>query len=210
MDLNITRSRAIHKTALKPSAYRQLSWREGTHRKLSSRFAAVRVSAAHRDHLGDAPRDQEWLLIEWPKGESDPTKYFLSTLPADISRKELVAAVKIRWRIERDYQELKQEFGLDATGAAFITTPRCALRPTAFSSANVWLTATRLKKLRLPHAAFPTRRLRPAGRGFVLNDMSTTQFRPCAGTSPPSSLKTCIVAPVAVAIHQRNSMRDTV
>jgi len=99
--------------SLKPSAYRQLTWREGTNRKLSSRFAAVRVSAAHRDHLGDAPRDQEWLLIEWPKGESEPTKYFLSTLPADISRKQLVAAAKIRWRIERDYQELKQEFGLD-------------------------------------------------------------------------------------------------
>lgn len=99
--------------SLKPSAYRQLTWREGTNRKLSSRFAAVRVSAAHRDHLREAPRDQEWLLIEWPKGESEPTKYFLSTLPADISRKQLVAAVKIRWRIERDYQELKQEFGLD-------------------------------------------------------------------------------------------------
>jgi len=53
------------------------------------------------------------LLVEWPKGEPEPTKYFLSTMPADISRKALVAAVKIRWRIERDYQELKQEFGLD-------------------------------------------------------------------------------------------------
>ena len=53
------------------------------------------------------------MLIEWPKGEPEPTKYFFSTLAADISRKALVAAVKIRWRIERDYQELKQEFGLD-------------------------------------------------------------------------------------------------
>lgn len=99
--------------ALPPSAYRKLTWREGTNTKLSSRFAAVRVRAAHRDYLGDVPRDEEWLLIEWPKGESEPTKYFLSTLPAEISRKALVAAVKIRWRIERDYQELKQEFGLD-------------------------------------------------------------------------------------------------
>ena len=99
--------------SLKPSAYRQLTWREGTNGKLSSRFATVRVRAAHRDYLGDTPRDEEWLLIEWPKEESEPTKYFLSTLPADISRKQLVDAVKIRWRIERDYQELKQEFGLD-------------------------------------------------------------------------------------------------
>ena len=99
--------------SLPPSAYRKLTWREGTNTKLSSRFAAVRVAAAHRDYLGDTPRQQEWLLIEWPKGESEPTKYFLSTLPADISRTQLVAAVKSRWRIERDYQELKQEFGLD-------------------------------------------------------------------------------------------------
>jgi SRSO17 transposase len=99
--------------SLKRSAYRQLTWREGTNSKLSSRFAIVRVRPAHQDYLSDTPRDEEWLLIEWPKGESEPTKYFLSTLPADISRKQLVAAVKIRWRIERDYQELKQEFGLD-------------------------------------------------------------------------------------------------
>ncbi len=99
--------------SLPPSAYRKLTWREGTNTKLSSRFAAVRVAAAHRDYLGDTPRQQEWLLIEWPNGEPEPTKYFLSTLPADISRKQLVDAVKSRWRIERDYQELKQEFGLD-------------------------------------------------------------------------------------------------
>ena len=92
--------------SLEPSAWRKLTWREGTNTKLSSRFAAVRVKAAHRDTLRDVPRDEEWLLIEWPKGEREPTKYFLSTLPADISRKALVAAVKIRWRIERDYQEL--------------------------------------------------------------------------------------------------------
>ena len=99
--------------SLPPSAYRKLTWREGTNTKLSSRFAAVRVTAAHRDYLGVVPRDQEWLLIEWPNGEPEPTKYFLSTLPADIGRKQLVHAVKSRWRIERDYQELKQEFGLD-------------------------------------------------------------------------------------------------
>lgn len=99
--------------SLAPSAYRKLTWREGTNTKLSSRFAAVRVRPAHRDYRGDVPRDEEWLLIEWPKGEPEPTKYFLSTLPTDVSCKELVAAAKIRWRIERDYQELKQEFGLN-------------------------------------------------------------------------------------------------
>jgi SRSO17 transposase len=99
--------------SLKPSAYRKTTWREGTHTALSSRFAAVRVRAAHGGARASSQRDEEWLLIEWPKGDPEPTKYFLSTLPANLSHKELVAAVKIRWRIERDYQELKQEFGLD-------------------------------------------------------------------------------------------------
>jgi len=99
--------------SLPASAWRKLAWREGTNTKLASRFAALRVRPAHGDTQRNVPREQEWLLIEWPKGEPEPTKYFLSTLPADISRKALVAAVKIRWRIERDYQELKEEFGLD-------------------------------------------------------------------------------------------------
>ena len=55
---------------------------------------------------------EEWLLIEWPEGESKPTKYWLSNLDAAVSLEELVATAKIRWRIERDDQELKQEIGL--------------------------------------------------------------------------------------------------
>ena len=57
-------------------------------------------------------RPEEWLLIEWPKGENEPTKYWLSTLPEDIAFHRLVDLTKLRWRIERDYQELKQEVGL--------------------------------------------------------------------------------------------------
>ena len=99
--------------SLPASAWRKTTWREGTNTPLSSRFATVRVRVAHGDTRAVAQRDEEWLLIEWPKGEPEPTKYFLSTLPAETTRKELVNVVKMRWRIERDYQELKQEFGLD-------------------------------------------------------------------------------------------------
>ncbi len=74
----------------------------------SDRALRARVRAAHADR----PRQEEWLLIEWPKGEAEPTRYFLSTLPADISFKALVATVKMRWRIERDYRELKRQVGL--------------------------------------------------------------------------------------------------
>ena len=94
--------------ALPAVSYRTVTWREGTNAPLSSRFARIRVRAAHANR----PREEEWLLIEWPKGETEPTRYFLSTVPADISFKELVATVKMRWRIERDYLELKQEVGL--------------------------------------------------------------------------------------------------
>lgn len=98
---------------LPPQRWRTVVWREGTNEKLSSRFAAVRVRAAHRDQEGlRAPRAQQWLLIEWPVGQAEPTKYWFSTLPADTTLVDLVKTAKMRWRIERDYQDLKQEFGL--------------------------------------------------------------------------------------------------
>ena len=93
-------------------AWRTIKWREGTADALSSRFARVRVRVAHRDYKLTDSRPEEWLLIEWPKGEDEPTKYWLSTLPQDITFRALVDITKLRWRIERDYQELKQEVGL--------------------------------------------------------------------------------------------------
>ncbi len=96
---------------LPAKAWRTIKWREGTAEGLSSRFARVRVRAGHRHELKEAP-PEEWLLIEWPKGEDAPTKYWLSTLAEDISFRALVDTAKLRWRIERDYQELKQEVGL--------------------------------------------------------------------------------------------------
>jgi SRSO17 transposase len=98
--------------SLPPAIVRQLTWREGAERKLQSRFAAVRVRPAHRDYERAESRAQEWLLIEWPKGEAEPAKYWLSTLPPETKLKELVKMAKHRWIIERDYQELKQELGL--------------------------------------------------------------------------------------------------
>jgi SRSO17 transposase len=93
------------------SAWRMIQWREGTAKRLSSRFVRLRVRAANREALTGS-QAEEWLLIEWPKGEKKPTKYWLSTLPEDISFAHLVDTAKLRWRIERDYQDLKQEVGL--------------------------------------------------------------------------------------------------
>ena len=99
-------------TDLPKSAWRRVTWREGSNAPLASRFAAVRVRPAHRDYNRPAARPQEWLLIEWPKGEAEPAKYWLTTLPETTSRRALVNLAKLRWRIERDYQDLKQELGL--------------------------------------------------------------------------------------------------
>ena len=97
---------------LPSSAWKEIAWRQGSQETLRSRFAAVRVRPAHRDYKRTEPHPEEWLLIEWPKKESEPTKYWLSTLPAKTSLKSLVKMAKHRWIIERDYEELKQELGL--------------------------------------------------------------------------------------------------
>jgi SRSO17 transposase len=96
---------------LNARAWRAVEWREGTCDVLSSRFARVRVHVAHR-HLTPERHAEEWLLIEWPSDEPEPTKYWLSTCPKSIAFDQLVDLAKLRWRIERDYQELKQEVGL--------------------------------------------------------------------------------------------------
>jgi SRSO17 transposase len=96
--------------SLPKHAWRAITWREGTNEQLRSRFARVRVRTA--PIRGAAERAEETLLIEWPEGEAEPTKYWLSTLDKDISFRRLVDIAKMRWRVERDYQELKQEVGL--------------------------------------------------------------------------------------------------
>jgi len=96
---------------LPKDAWRTVRWREGSADWLSSRFARVRVRVGH-NKLDPAQLVEEWLLVEWPEDEAEPTKYWLSTLPQNVSFQRLVDVAKLRWRIERDYQELKQEVGL--------------------------------------------------------------------------------------------------
>src|ERR1700686_4237487 len=88
-------------------AWRTITWRDGSTDPLRSRFARVRVRTA--PNRGAAARQEETLLIEWPEGEAAPAKYWLSNIAKTISFRELVDIAKMRWRIERDYQDLKQE-----------------------------------------------------------------------------------------------------
>jgi SRSO17 transposase len=93
--------------------YRTVTWREGSRGTQSGRFAVARVRTAHRHVEGTAPGDEQWLICQWFDGESKPSKFWLSNLPSTISARGLVRLAKLRWRVERDYQEMKQEIGLD-------------------------------------------------------------------------------------------------
>jgi len=95
---------------LGPKAFRRCTWREGTSRKLSSRFALLRVKVPCESGIDPTA---EWLLIEWPISEDEPTGYFLTTLPRKMSKKEIVRLIKERYRTEQVYEELKGELGLD-------------------------------------------------------------------------------------------------
>ncbi|MBK7768315.1 MAG: hypothetical protein IPI44_21100 [Sulfuritalea sp.] len=100
--------------SLPSSAWRKTTWREGTNASLSSRLCRRARTRRPWRPSGIGARDEEWLLIARGQG-ANPNRSGIScpALSAEITRKELVKVVKMRWRIERDYQELKQEFGLD-------------------------------------------------------------------------------------------------
>ena len=113
--------------------------REGTRGMMRSRFAAVRVRVAHRDYWRKEPHPEQWLLIEWPAGEKEPTKYWLSNLNASTILRKLVGIAKLRLRIERDYDAPKYELPGDfEVGLARISSScnsvDCSLRLPGFGA----------------------------------------------------------------------------
>ena len=97
---------------LPDSAFHNISWREGTNERLTGRFAALRVRCAGANVGKARLLPEQWLLIEWPADQAEPEKYYLSTLSETTALNDLVGAAHMRWRIERDYQDLKQDLGL--------------------------------------------------------------------------------------------------
>jgi SRSO17 transposase len=97
---------------LPEQSWHEVAWREGSKETLRSRFAALRVRPAYGDDRKGSLQPEQWLLIEWPAGTSQPSGYWLAHMPANISLKPLVSVSKHRWVIERDYEELKGELGL--------------------------------------------------------------------------------------------------
>lgn len=162
---------------LPADTWRDIAWREGSADWLASRFARVRVRPSHRDTWRAEPHAEEWLLIEWPQDEPEPSKYWLSTMPEDIGFERLVDLAKLRWRIERDYQELKQELGLgDYEGRGwrgfhhhatlciaaygFLIAERGALPPSAPASAALFPGSPLPRDYRPRGAADPARTAR--------------------------------------------------
>ena len=95
-----------------------IAWREGTRGRMHSRFLALRVRPANiglrkAAHAAGQQLEVCWLICEWPSDRAEPTKYWLSNLPADTPLRELVSLAKLRWRVEQDYRELKDALGLD-------------------------------------------------------------------------------------------------
>ena len=176
--------------SLGKKAWRSVTWREGSNAPLASRFASVRVHLAARDYKRTTPHPVEWLLVEWPKGEAAPTKYWLSTLPEDTPLATLVDYAKLRWRIERDYEELKGELGLShyegRGGVAFTIMPRSAspLTDSLISERD----ANSPLSLPAAHDASPTRRLStPRRRRSAPNATSKTRSRRSENASPSRS-----------------------
>ncbi len=99
--------------SLRPEDFQTLVYRTRKEQELSSRFAIVRVIAAHPVERGGAEPREEWLIIEWPEGAEQPTGYWISNLPADTPPERLVHLARLRWTIELDYRQLKGELGLD-------------------------------------------------------------------------------------------------
>ena len=99
--------------SLAPEDYQTLVYTTRDGEEIRSRFATVRVIAAHpveRDRC--APRE-EWLIIEWPEDAEQPSDYWISNLPADTAPERLARLARLRWMIELDYRQLKGELGLD-------------------------------------------------------------------------------------------------
>ena len=100
---------------LRKSAWHNITWRQGTKGPMNSRFAKIRVWAAHAWLRSEhPPRVMEWLLIEWPEGAEAPSDYWLAQLgDQSVGLRRLVKTARSRWRVELDYRELKEELGLD-------------------------------------------------------------------------------------------------
>jgi SRSO17 transposase len=151
---------------------RKIVFRDGAKGAMSGRFAALRVTVAHKGKARQT-RQSQWLLLEWEGQDERPSKFHLSNLPETTKLQELASLVHLRFRIEQDYGHLKDDLGLDhfegrswngfhhhlalcSAAYAYLITRRGRFSPCAIRA------VTRLKKPALPQDYLP--RGTPAAR----------------------------------------------
>src|SRR4051812_39330411 len=191
------------------ASWQTICWREGSAGTLTSRFARVRVRAAHRDEWRAEPRGEEWLLIERPQGDAEPAQNLLATGPPGMPVDRLVDLAKLRWRIERDYQELKQELGLGhyegrgwrgfhhhatlcIAAYAFLVAERARLSPSAAGGTGKFAASGVLQNYRPRGAAGPPR----------------TTCRKLDRDNPPTSDRRSRNHPGAMSLLQRTAQNQ--
>jgi SRSO17 transposase len=191
--------------SLPNKAWRSVTWREGSQAELTSRFAALRARPAHRDTQRSEPWPEEWLLIEWPEGAEEPTKYWLSNLPPRTALKDLAQVAKARWVIERDYQELKQGRRHCLRRPRPLRRPWLARLPSSCQPLDRSLRLPRRRALPFPPSAArhrataqgtcATQRLPAARCRSGLSGMCRTRSPASVAASPSASSTSCQAAP---------------
>ncbi|MDJ0765748.1 MAG: IS701 family transposase [Myxococcota bacterium] len=96
---------------LQAGKFKKIVWRMGTKGPLEAEFAALRVRSAERRTKKSPPSEEQWFIIEREK--DGHFKYYFSSMSPRASLKSIVRLAKMRWHIERDYQNMKQELGFD-------------------------------------------------------------------------------------------------
>jgi SRSO17 transposase len=93
---------------IKTRPFRRYTWRQGTSKLLTARFAffAVRIPKADSQQT-------LWLILERRDGSASAVRAYLSSLPRKTPRRQLVYLLKERWCTEATYRDSKQELGLD-------------------------------------------------------------------------------------------------
>jgi SRSO17 transposase len=151
--------------SLPSRAWRRVTWRNGTNRPWTAHFAALRATPAH-DWRRHRLAPEVWLLFERDLGTTPRVKAYLVALPATASLRALVRLAHHRWAIEQQYEELKDELGLDHfEGRSFVGWHRHVVLT---AMAYTWLQNTR----RRAGARVPTL---PVARA-VITEILTAHF----------------------------------
>ena len=106
-----TKMQAGKMARLNASSFEEVTWRDGSKGQVSARVLRMRVVTS--PSRGQPESKPQWLIVEWPEGEARPTNYVLSNLPETMPLEEMLNICGNRWRIERSYQDLKGQLGLD-------------------------------------------------------------------------------------------------